>query len=83
MGDMGEVFRLMTKMKKERRAAKLKDAQPFLSAFKKHTEWHYATMLQGEVLDYWPSTGKWRWKYKNYHGTIEDLLNFIEKRLGE
>jgi hypothetical protein len=81
MGDMKEAFELLTRSKKERKIERLINAKPYLTAFKKHTQWHYATILQEEILDYWPTTNKWRWKYKNYYGDIEDLLNFIEKRL--
>ena len=80
MGEMGEVFRQMRESNKERKELRLKDAKPILPLFTKHTLVHYSTYLQGEKLDWWPTTGKWRWKYKNYHGTPDDLMNFLKKR---
>jgi hypothetical protein len=29
--------------------------------------------VAGHVLDYWPSTGRWRWHNKMYSGTHEDF----------
>ena len=75
MGDMGDIFKLMTERNKERRAKNLKKADT--ARFTRHTEYHFSTMLQGKRLDYWPSGNKWRWKNKNYYG---DIHGFIKNR---
>lgn len=47
---------------------------------KKTPEWktcsqhHFQTLLDGSILDYWPSRHKWRFKGKLWYG---DVLEFI------
>lgn len=31
----------------------------------KHTPYHWYRVIDGDKLDYWPSTGKCRWKGRN------------------
>lgn len=80
MGDMREVFDLMREANKQRKEKNLANAEPFLKFFTKHTQWHYSTYLNGERVDWWPSTNKWRVSYKNYNGDAVSLMNFLTKR---
>jgi len=80
LGEMGEVFRLMTEMQKKRKSQRLKAAKPFIKHLTRHTDWHYSTMLGPERVDYWPTTSKWRCFDRNYHGDVLDFMNFLKKR---
>jgi hypothetical protein len=77
MGDMGDIFRGMTKADKERRYKNLEQAQESEWPWTKHTEYHWALIVDGERLDYWPTKNKFRWKGKMYYGGVE---GFIRKR---
>lgn len=87
MGDMGDFFRdwkaFKAVQKKDRHeAAKaLFDAatQP-MPGWTKHTEWHWSRDLAGSRMDYWPSTGKWKWRGRYFHGTPYNTARFIAKR---
>lgn len=55
-------------------------------AFRKKTDYRYRTLVHGEVLDYWPSFGKWEHLGKTYTGSAEKLLNFVDRntyRIGD
>lgn len=58
----------------------LKRWAPTDRIWNQHTEVHWSTQLRGDRLDYWPSTGKWRWRDSTCHGDITSLINFIRKR---
>ena len=53
---------------------------PLCRQMEQHTLYHWSTALQGHRLEYWPTTRKWRWKDKNYWGTLTDFENFLRKR---
>lgn len=82
MSDIGEIFGCIREVQKERKKERLEDfAKSGLQEFfVKHTDYHYSTVLQQARLDYWPSTHKWRWKDKNYWGTLANFCNFLKKR---
>jgi hypothetical protein len=43
--------------------------------------YHYHVLEVGDkLLDYWPSSRRWRWKGKTYFGKVESLIGFINKR---
>lgn len=78
MGDMGDIFRDMREANRQRRERNLKRAQDSELPWMKHTDHHWSLELQGDRLDYWPSTQKFRWRGKSYQGGVE---GFIRKRL--
>ena len=39
----------------------------------RHTAWHWQIRLAGEVLDYWPSKAKWRWRGVTKVGPRKEL----------
>lgn len=86
MGDMRDEFDALKEYNKERRAknfAEFKSLEDILVEvyhFKRHTEWHYNVMLDCDLLNYWPSSSKWHWRGKTYHGRTRHLLNFLENR---
>jgi hypothetical protein len=48
-------------------------------SWKKHTKYHWQTKLNGELLDYWPTTFKFRYRGVTHHG---DINLFIENNRG-
>lgn len=44
----------------------------------KHTPYHWQRRLAMDVLDFWPTRGRWRWRGKSYKGTPWALADFIE-----
>lgn len=87
MGDMAEDFKALNKINKERREKNFTRAQ--LLSVELHdlihlrlcTEHHWQGKLNGEILDYWPTSSRWRFLGKTHRGKPEDLLGFIRKRL--
>jgi len=75
MGDMGDEFRALKELGKERRERNLKNADD--EGWNKHTEHHWFRELQGSRLDYWPSRNKFMWKNRVMVGNIK---GFIKKR---
>lgn len=47
--------------------------------FKKCTDWHWQATVDGDLLDYWPSKAKWR--YRNVTRQYEDqaMLALFQK----
>lgn len=44
----------------------------------KHTEFHWQRKLHGDLLDYWPSTGKWAWRGQTHKAvSYSALMGFI------
>lgn len=40
-----------------------------------HTPYHWQMLLLGDILDYWPSRNKWRWRGKTHHGNVREFIN--------
>ena len=89
MGDMGDIFREWNEYKRQAREARFTAAQqvffdawtgPPMPGWVKHTPYHWSRVLDGNRMDYWPSTGKWIWRNKKYYGTPYDTARFIAKR---
>jgi hypothetical protein len=79
MGDMGEYFRDWDAAKKARKAERLADANS--AGWTRHTDYHWSRMLQGRRLDYWPSTGRWRWGNGiTMHGDIDGFIRNREQQ---
>ncbi len=83
MGDVGDDYKFLKEINQKRRANNYDAAKLlFLSEdapvkFTCHTEWHWQLTLLGDLLDYWPSSSKWRWRKQSSHGRPQDLANFI------
>jgi hypothetical protein len=77
MGDMGEVFREMTRRKKERKEKMLAEADD--TGWSKHNEYHWYRELNGQRLDYWPSTTRFRYRGKTMFGDVMDFIARVEK----
>ena len=86
MGDMGDLFRDWDADKKRRKDDRMREARASdLPGWTKHTEYHWSRMLNGQKLNWWPSTGRWSYglhgKRPHMHfGKQDDLLNFIRNR---
>jgi hypothetical protein len=91
MSDMGDMFRDWNAHKKEVKARKLSDFEATwvdifeeIEGFVQRTPYHYQFMLNGKTVNYWPSTGKWRWdgdaEPTTHHGQPKDLLGYIKNR---
>lgn len=48
---------------------------------KKHTDFHYSFMLNDELVNYYPSGGKWRYKNRTSYGNVQSLIGFVRKRV--
>lgn len=44
------------------------------------SQFHCQTTLNGDTLDYWPTTHRWRFRGKTWYG---DVLRFIEDKIHE
>lgn len=47
--------------------------------FKKFTDWHWQATVAGEILDYWPSKEKWRYRGVTQTGEAKMLALFGKK----
>jgi hypothetical protein len=83
MGDMREVFKDMQEAKKERKAANLKKNMDYLNS----TSLDYKVFNQGRQLNFeyrdgvvafYPTTNKWVFKGKTYHGDARELVKFLK-----
>jgi hypothetical protein len=45
----------------------------------KHTEHHWQTEVDGDILDYWPSKRKWRFRGVTQTGTVERFIRKIKE----
>ena len=82
MGDMGDVFREMTAIKKERHAKWHEDNRAVIVAsgvpFQDRGE---ALLFRGKIkADFYPSTGRWRANNKNHSGGATKFLNWWSTR---
>lgn len=63
MSDMGDMWREVKKRQQEKRWNRLETADD--TGWSKHSIYHWYRMVNGEKLDYWPSTGRCRYKGRN------------------
>lgn len=85
MGDMGDFYRDWDAAKKAAKEKRLADAECQFNAqnatgWVRHTPYHWSRDLCGDRMDYWPSTGKWRWRNKSFRGTPYSTARFIINR---
>ena len=91
MGDMGEVFRDMRKATKQRKERNLSKNMGFLNSKRIDYEvfnqgYHvrvFSPFGKYELkVEFYPSTNKWVFRGKTYHGTAKHLYNWFRKRVG-
>lgn len=63
-----------TPLRSKTRLRKMPDADGWV----RHHENHLARMLNGSLLNYWPSKRKWQWNGINYHGCVDSFINIME-----
>jgi hypothetical protein len=80
MADMGELYRDWAEHKRRSKAARLEKAEQ-LEGWTKFTPYHWSTTIHGKQLDWWPTTGRWRYNGRTQAGTQEHLLRFIARRI--
>lgn len=72
MGDMGDIYNAMKQHDKERKKKNLENANP--NGWKKHTQYHWSQILNGERLDYWPSRNKFQYQGKIHCGDVDGFI---------
>lgn len=51
------------------------------SMWMKHSEYHWTAYMNGELLQYWPTAGKFRYQGRSYVGGAAALDQFIKERV--
>lgn len=87
MGDMAEVFRAMTANAKDRRirryAINMKMMKDYGVEFTSHNNGYHLIIKNGdEIIDFWPSTSRWRIRGKRSTFGNLSLLKRINKYPG-
>lgn len=77
MGDT-EFYHAWKESTKAKKANQL--AESDTTGFTKHTEYHYSTTVDGDRLDWWPSTRRWMYRGKVTYGKHDALRGFIRNR---
>jgi hypothetical protein len=88
MGDLGDYWREHRAYLKSRgiRRGGSRRAATFVKLLKRHrdlgfeakSEWHWQTKVDGDLLDYWPSKNKWRWRGETKTAPWPDIAAFIK-----
>lgn len=82
MGDMGEIFAAHREYNKLHKAERLAEADRLVGhLFTKLTDHHWRATIRGRVLDYWPSTGTYRWHNRDGRAAIRGRSDQIEPGL--
>lgn len=76
MGDVGEMYKAIREHSQERRRERHQSADA--SGWSKHTKYHWYRMIEGEKLDYWPSTGRCRFKGRNRNINSKFIKELIQ-----
>lgn len=80
MGDMGDLYRDMKELRDQHKREQLDEAERLLGdQFTKLSDHHWRTSIGGYRLDYWPSTGAYRWTNKTQHATPERMVQIIRE----
>jgi hypothetical protein len=72
MSDMTEEFDFLKREAKLRKKANLQNANP--EGWTQHTEFHWSRILQGDRMDYWPSTNRFRYRGVTRYGGVEGYI---------
>ena len=87
MGDVGEYWREhreylrsqgISRSRPKPRAVLVKFTKKFEKAgFRQCSDWHWQATVAGELLDFWPSKSKWRYRGETRVGNDDELLAFV------
>ena len=72
MGDAHEVYQILKEEDKARKMRNLAAADP--TGWDQKTPYHWQRELDGDIVDYWPSRNKWRWRGRTRVGEIKGWL---------
>lgn len=73
MGDVGEDYKLMDKLNKERKKKNLEEASK--DGWNLHTKWHWSRTINGKRMDYWPSKRKFQYNGKIIVGDVDEFID--------
>lgn len=87
MSERDEIWDALKECKKEKFDA---DRERFLEdakraddgGWKKHTEFHWSRMVNGERLDYWPGRKKFQYQGKVRRGDVEGFIRSLTAQGG-
>lgn len=85
MSELGEMFKFMDELKKERRASNTEKSTSILiekaiNFESKNGGAHLIVKHGGKVIDYWPSTGLWvDRKTMKRKGGVFQLIKYLER----
>lgn len=68
-------FNRFRKNKKERRFQRAEKSDD--GGWTKHTKYHWSRKIGRHRLDYWPSTGRWRFKDRTRYN-VNDMFKVID-----
>lgn len=83
MGDMGEMYRAWNDDKKERRKRNLPRNVAALEKYginfdSRNDGYHLVILHEGKLVDFWPSSGKWRARVEKQKGFgVTSLLEWL------
>lgn len=76
MSDMGDIYRAAREDEKRQKHDNLGKFRP--DGWVYVTPYWFRRTVLGSVLDYWPSTRKYRWRGKTYRGQAEPFILKVE-----
>ena len=75
--EIAQTFRAMKEARKEKKAARLDAANP--DGWTQHTPYHWSRIIDGEKLNYWPSTGLCMYKNKRTNINSKRVKALLER----
>lgn len=82
MSEMGEMYRDLRDHRKVENRNRLQEADRIVGhLFTKLSEHHWRAQVGRRTLDYWPSTGTYRWHNRDGRAAIRGRSNQIEPDL--
>lgn len=79
MSDTVDDFRAMKEYRRQENETRLQTAERLVGhLFRKLSEHHWRTTVGNRILDYWPSTGTYRWHNRNGRAAIRGRSPRIE-----
>ncbi len=77
MSDLGELFKAWDDHKKEVKAKRLESTSD--EGWSKHTTYHWFRFVDGNKVDFWPSTGMCMYKGKRRNINSKFMKNLIKQ----
>lgn len=71
-GDIKAIGKLLKSRSRARRARDLDTADP--TGWRHPSPYHWQRDLHGDLLDYWPSKRKWRWRGRIQTGDVQKFI---------